>query len=97
MIEEGKKRRILLSLGIGIILSLSSLAYSRNLTPGIVGTMNVGYGFPIQWLSKTAIVLPPSPPASWGIYWVGLIFDILYWGILFAIVHEVYRRIKKED
>jgi hypothetical protein len=81
---------IIAALSSGLIASLASGLYTRDLTrpPPFVGGVETGYGFPLTWLKKVTIVYPGSP-ANYNLFLSGFLADFAFWSLLMGVLAAV--------
>ena len=88
-------KAILLLIVSGILISLLSAVYAKDMTVGL-GTSITGYGLPLLWLKKVSIIVPGNPDTyllyEYGLY---LLADIAFWTIIAAIIYLIYKQVKK--
>jgi len=90
-----KVKAILLLIICGILISLLSAVYAKDMTVGL-GASITGYGLPLLWLKKVSILVPGNPD-TYSLYGSGLylLADIAFWTIIAAIIYFVYKQVKK--
>jgi len=95
---------IIIALLSGLIASLASSLYTRDLTPAppYTGASTTGYGFPLTWLKKVTIVYPGNP-TKYDLSLSGFLADFAFWSlcvgvltaVIAAILTTVHVRIQK--
>jgi len=88
-------KTILLLIICGIVISLLSAVYAKDMTVGL-GASITGYGLPLLWLKKVSIVVPGTH-TTYSLYGSGLylLADIAFWTIIAAIIYLIYKQAKK--
>jgi len=81
---------IIIALLSGLIASLASGLYTRDLTPPppYVGASTTGYGFPSTWLRKVMIVYPGNP-TKYDLSLSGFLADFAFWSLLIGVLTAV--------
>jgi len=81
---------IIVALASGLLSSLASGLYTRDLTPPppFVGGVETGYGFPLTWLKKVTIVYPGSP-TNYSLSLSGFLADFALWSLLMGVLAAV--------
>ena len=69
----------LVVLSFGLIATLASGFYRRDLS--LPGLSTVGYGYPLSWYEELWIVYPDSPKV-YSFYWQIFAFDIMFWSLI---------------
>lgn len=73
----------------GLIATLISGLYAQDLSR--IGVSVTGYGLPLSWLRKVAIVYPDSP-SHYSFSFESFVLDILFWSLIATLAVIAYRR-----